>query len=374
MLFIVTEDWAFVTHRLHTAVNAQKKGIEVALMARSSGEEGKLQAVGIKHFTFPLSRGSLSIFNAVISIISIRRVIKAYKPDVVHAVSIKPIIFSGLVAILSDIRIRRRLVFALGGLGHLFLSTKLKTKLLKFFTLIALKVVFLNKETTLILQNKDDADDLIKEKVINGSNIKFIKGAGVETEKFKPLPLKSGRPKVLLPARLIYEKGILEFVEAAKILNADKQVADFIIAGNFDPDNPSSIPEMTLHKWVSEGWVQYLGYREDMLEVYADATIVCLPSYREGLPKALLEAASVGRPLVSFDVPGCREIVRDGENGVLVKNIDAVSLASGLMILISDRAKCKTFGQASRNIVCDEFSSEKISEQTIRIWEDQVKK
>ena len=178
MLFIVTEDWAFITHRLHTAVNARKKGIEVAVLARSSGKENKLRSAGIKNFSFPLARGSLSIFNAIVSVIFIRRVINSYKPDVVHAVAIKPIIFSSLASILLKFQIRRRLVFALGGLGHLFLDGKLKTKFLRLLILIAFKFAFSNKYSTLILQNEDDANDLKNLNVVTGSKIKLIKGAG----------------------------------------------------------------------------------------------------------------------------------------------------------------------------------------------------
>jgi glycosyltransferase involved in cell wall biosynthesis len=196
----------------------------------------------------------------------------------------------------------------------------------------------------------------------------LIRGAGVDLDRFSPEPEPEGPPVVVLVARMLWEKGIGVFVEAARMLRDRHSDARFWLVGAPDPGNPGSIPGPQLDAWQEEGVVQWLGHRTDIAEILARSSIVCLPSYREGLPKSLLEALAAGRPIVATDVPGCRETVKDGENGILVAPRDARSLAEALETLIRDKALRSRLGLKSRQLAEAEFGTARVSEATLALY------
>ncbi len=222
----------------------------------------------------------------------------------------------------------------------------------------------------LILQNPDDVDLMVNEAKVDPENIRLIRGAGVNVQRFNSSPELEQVPVVVLPARMLWDKGIGEFVEAAKLLKAAGIAARFALVGGIDECNPTSISRDQLNTWTAAGFIEWSGMREDMPDVLRQANIVCLPSYREGLPKSLLEAAACGRAIVATDVPGCREIVRDGENGILVPARDPNALSVALKKLILNPELRRQMGINGRNMVLNEFSERGVVKSTVNIYKE----
>lgn len=366
ILFVTTEDWAFITHRLHLGKSAIEAGYEVSLAANSSNHNSVLREHNINFFNWKLKRGSVNILRGLFEVIRIFKILKFYKPDVVHAVALKPVLFVHLASIF--LRKKTKFVYALGGLGHLFISNSFKTKVLRYIVILAMRLALRSSDNSLILQNVDDIEVIASLGIRKRENIDLIRGAGVELDKFRVSPIPSNIPKIIMPSRLVWEKGISEFIHAAELINKKKKRAEFILVGEIDNENPSAVPLSTIDSWVERGVVDYWGHILDMRTVYAASSVICLPSYREGLPKCLLEAASCGRPVVAFDVPGCREIVINEKNGLLIEEINGHALAEGLSKLIKSKDLCALQGKRGRKIVETHFSAQKIFSQTFAIW------
>lgn len=369
VLFVITEDWALATHRLHLAKAAVAAGHDVAVATKISTYRPVLEELGIQVYDWRIRRGSLSIVSEIKTVLNLFSIVRNFCPDVVHAVALKPVIYAGLA---TRFGYKGAVVSALGGVGFVFSSQTIKAKILRFLVSVSLRLVLLGRRRALILQNQDDADLLNKHGAVKPSSIRLVRGAGVETDIFKFSKLSAEAPKVILPARILWDKGIEEFKNAARRIRRDKPNVTFVLVGDVDPQNPATVSEEQLELWLNEGQLEHLSRvpHSEMPRVYRDATIVCLPSYHEGLPKALLEAASTGRPMVAFDVSGCREIVRSGITGTLVPFGDEDALAKALIELIDDKEKLQRFGINARNVVEKEFSAEIINAKTFLIWNE----
>ncbi|MDP9894169.1 glycosyltransferase involved in cell wall biosynthesis [Variovorax boronicumulans] len=370
LLFVISEDWYFVSHRLQLAIHAKAMGYRVAVLCRVSTHAELLKKSGIEVFPWLLERRSKNPLTEWRALRGARSAIRAFQPDVLHAVALKPVLYS---AIAGKSQKSEGRVFALAGLGYVFSSQKMLARCLRPFIVQAFRAAFRNPATRLILQNPDDAQVLSKAKVIASEKIRLIRGAGVDMNAFPAIPepeLNDQQMLVVLPGRMLWDKGVAEFVEAARLLQQRGIRARFALVGGRDDHNPSCVPLQMLKDWESEGVVEYWGNRNDMPAVLAQAHVVCLPSYREGLPKALLEAASCARPIVTFDVPGCREVVVHGKNGLLVPFGDVVALANALEALMADRSMRVQMGAQGRLMVQQEFSQELVAEKTMQVWEE----
>lgn len=284
-------------------------------------------------------------------------------PDIVHLVALRPVVVGGLASLVMS---RPRFVFALTGLGYLFTADRANspaTKLLR-----RMLPIFFRKGLA-IVQNTED-QDLLVSCGVDSSRIRLIRGSGVDVSKFISSDEPPGTPIVMLPARLLWDKGVGEFVEAARTLQSRGVDARFVLVGESDPDNPTAIPEEELLKWVDEGIVELWGFKERMEEVLPQTTIVCLPSYREGMPKSILEAMACGRPCITTDTSGCREAVRDGDNGLLVPVQDATVLADAIESLLNDKKARLRMGRRGRERAVDEFSDEVVIAQTLAVYEE----
>ena len=365
ILFIVTEDWYFVSHRLHIAIKAIEKGYKVTILTKVSTHRSLIESFGIKVIHWSINRSGFNFFLEIKTIYATLAVIREVNPDVIHAVALKPIVYSSIVRSLTRTKLS---VFAFGGLGFIFSSSSYLARLFRNILIIIFKLLFKNSKIRLILQNQDDIDFFINNKIIKHEKIILIRGAGVDMKEFKPNKLVNELPVVILPARMLWDKGISEFVDCAKKFHENGIAARFCLVGSPDYHNPESISVNQLEEWVESGCVEWWGQQSNMPKVYSKATIVCLPSYREGFPKSLLEAASSGLPIVAFDVPGCREIVSDGVNGLLIpfKNVDVMYLA--LLKLVENKALSKRMGKKGREIVEMNFSQDIIASQTIEAW------
>lgn len=367
LLFFVTEDWYFFSHRLQLAIAANKAGFEVIVITRVRKHGELIRNAGLRVIPLQISRRSM---NPLIEIIQIYRLWKIYRrerPDIVHHVAIKPVLYGSLAAYLSGCR---NVVNALAGMGFLFVSNKLKARLLRPLITKAFRLLINGKRSRLILQNPDDVDFFSANKLIDVSKIALIRGSGVNLQSFSPSKEKDGVPVVMLASRLLWDKGIGEFVDAASYFKRFNLNARFVLVGETDPENPSGISKQQLDSWVHSGLIEWWGHKENMSEVLNQAHIVCLPSYREGLPKVLLEATACGRPIITTDAPGCREIVKDGINGFLVPVKDVIAVAEAVKKLIKFPKLRIEMGAKGRELVEREFSVEKVNGEILQVYED----
>ena len=365
LLFVVTEDWYFVSHRLPLAVAAREAGFEVAVVTRAGAHVQVISDAGLRLIPFGLSR---RVGNPMKEIAVLVALYRRERPAIVHHVALKPVLYGALAARLAGVP---DVINAIAGLGWLFTSSGLSTRIVRSVVCRLLAWLLSAPRSRTLVQNPDDYDLLVKRGVPE-THLRLIRGAGVDTGVFTPaLKLPPEPVVVLFLARMLWDKGVGEFVEAAHLLTQAGVSARFVLVGDPDPRNPASVPEATLHAWHREGnGVEWWGRRDNMPAVWNTAHIACLPSYREGLPKALLEAAACGLPIVTTDVPGCREIVRDGDNGFLVPARDAQALARALRSLIGDAALRAEMGRRSREIVLAEFSQEQVIAETLAVYQE----
>jgi glycosyltransferase involved in cell wall biosynthesis len=368
LLFIVSEDWYFVSHRLHLAQAALRAGYEVGLITRVSSQRDVIESAGITVIDWNIIRRSGHPWQELKSLVDLWRGIRSFQPDIVHAVAVKPVVYAALACRFSGVKAR---VSALGGLGFIFSSSKKSARFLRPFIVSLFRFALGGKKSLLILQNPDDSTLLLSAGVISKKQMRLIRGAGVDTDAFAPARNPAKNPMIILPARMLWDKGVGEFVDAARHIRAQKPNVRFVLVGTPDDQNPESVPVEQLSKWNGEGIVEWWGRMDNMPEVYNQGTVVCLPSsYGEGLPKSLLEAASCGLPIVTYDVPGCREVVQDQVNGFLVPLRDSQRMIEALMGLIDNPDVCAQMGKAGREVVLNEFSQELVADQTMKVWDE----
>ena len=300
---------------------------------------------------------------------TIRRLAKLYRdvePTIVHHVAIKPIIYGSIAAKLTRVP---AIVNAMPGTGYLFVSRQLLARVIRPGVMAAFRLLLNAANSRVILENHDDEEMWTSHHVLRPDRVVVMPGCGVDTDAFRPGLEPPGPPLVVLPARLLFYKGIVEFVEAARLLRKRGTPARFALVGEGDPGNPASVPPERLHEWKREGVVELFGWHDEMSEVFAQAHIVCLPSHGgEGVPRSLLEAAACGKPIVTTDVPGCRDIVHHGDNGLLVPALDVASLADALDQLIRNETMQRTMGARGRERALAEFSADIVAEQTLKLY------
>lgn len=364
LLFFVTEDWYFCSHRLALAVAARRAGYDVAVVTRVRAHGERILAAGIRLIPIELARRGLNPLEELRVILRLRSIYAAERPDIIHHVAMKPVVHGSIAAQLSGRR--GAIVNGLAGLGWIFIASGLKAAVVR--ALVANVLRFLLRRSTVIVQNGDDREFVVRLGV-PPARVASIPGSGVDTDAFVLRPEPAGIPVVVLASRLLWDKGVGEFVSAARALRAQGTQARFVLVGNPDPGNPAAIPARQLDEWLAEGCVESWGWREDMPAVLAQCHVACLPSYREGLPKSLLEAASAGLPIVTTDVPGCRDVVTDGVNGILVPPRNVELLARALRQLIDDRRLRMQMGARGRELVLERFALPRIVDATLALYE-----
>ncbi|MCB9626773.1 MAG: glycosyltransferase family 4 protein [Sandaracinaceae bacterium] len=367
---VIAEDWYFWSHRLHVAQAAQRAGYEVAVATAAGELQGRIEAEGFRYFPIQLDRGSTNPLAEAGSVASVTAVLARFRPDVVHLVAHKLVLYGSIAAALTG---APAVVCAVAGMGYLFMGDGLKRRALRGVVQRAYgSLVRRGARVSVILQNPDDQRELAAAGMIDPAQVTMICGSGVDTERFAPAPPPPGVPVVLTHSRMLVDKGIGEIAEAARILRDRGVPVRFRLVGDPDEQNPSTIPAATLRAWAEEGLVEHLGRRSDIPEQLAACHIACLPSYREGAPLSLIEAAAAGRPLVSTDVPGCREIVRDGDNGFLVPVRDGAALARAIEALATDPALRERMGRRSRERALAEWSRAHVAQATLDVYAAQL--
>lgn len=366
IFYVASVDWGFMSHRLPLIVHGIENGDEVFLLAADTGRMKELRSLGVHCIHIPFVRGRGSILHEMKCLWSLCRYFKKHKPDIIHNVNLKITLLGSLSARLSG---NCHVVNAINGLGYCF--TDGRNGIFQHLIRILIKTVLKDRRFSFILQNPDDLQMVQKLKLTDDSRLYLIKGSGVDLVKFHPVKRNSGLPlKILFPSRILLDKGILELIEAANLIKSEVEgKAMFVLVGDCDKGNPAVLEEEKLRSLLTPGYIEWIGYQKDMFPVFADSDIVTLPSYREGLPKALIEACAVGLPIVTTNAIGCKECVIEDYNGYLVPVRNSVKLAEALKQLIFDSEKRKIFGVNSRNKAEQEFSIQLVIEKTFLIYD-----
>jgi glycosyltransferase involved in cell wall biosynthesis len=367
LLFLITEDWYFWSHRLDLARAARDSGMEVLVATRVQNHGKRIEQEGFRLLPIRMRRRSWNPFCEIAAVIELVRLYRRERPDLVHHVAMKPMLYGSIAARLAGVP---TVVNAFAGLGYAFIAEHQSIRLLRSLIGWALRWALALPRSRVIVQNDADRQQLVQAGIVPPSRVSVIRGAGVNTKAFAPSPEPGGTPIVLLASRMLWDKGVGEFVEAIRLLKARGLDLRGVLVGMVDEDNPACIPQERLRSWTADGTVEWWGHRDDMSCVLASANIVVLPSYREGLPKVLLEAAACARPIVATDVPGCREIVRHNENGLLVPPRNAGALAQAIEKLIQDQAMRACMGVCGREIAIKEFSSERVARETLAVYRE----
>ena len=366
LLFLVNEDWYFLSHRLDLARAARDAGWEVIVASRVQQCGAQIRNEGFKLLPLRLKRNSWHPLREVAAIMELIRYYKCERPTVVHHVAMKPVLYGSLAARITSVS---AVVNAFGGLGYLFATDGWHIKLLRAVVVRALHLVCTLSKARVVFQNKEDCEQLVGAGVVQSSCATIIRGSGVDLSRFRPRPERDGIPVVILASRMLWDKGIGEFIEAARHIKARGKQVTFALVGRVDKENPRSISSTQLFVWHEEGVISWWGYQDDMPYVFELAHIVVLPTfYSEGVPKVLLEAAACGRPIVATQMRGCRDIVHDGENGLLIPPRDSVALAHAIEMLLQNPALRCYMGNCGRRLVEKEFSSDRVANETLALY------
>lgn len=367
ILFLVTEDFSFWARRRPLARQAESEGAEVWVMTCPGPYAEKLKHEGFRVIQWRVSRASLNPLRELHAFLQVLKAYRSLQPDLVHHFALKPAVYGGLAARMCK---EVSCVHSIVGLGPVFTSQHWTMRCVRGLLVPLLRTALKRNPSTSIFQNQDNLDDLVRREAIRADQAVLIRGSGVNTAQFVPRPEPDGVPVVILPGRMVWEKGVREFVAAADRLRAQGVSARFVLAGEPDPDHTTSIPRAQLREWDESGVVEWWGQQDNMPEVFARSNLVCLPSHGEGVPKALIEAASSGRAIVASDVPGCREVVRHGENGLLVPAHDSAALAGALATLLQDASLRVRMGSRGREIALREFAEELVLTQVLAVYRD----
>lgn len=365
LLYLVTEDWYFLSHRLPMARAAREAGFRVAVATRVGDAAEAIVAEGFEVFPLKLRRrgtGPLSELAAIAELVSLYR---RLRPVIVHHIALKPAVYGSLAAHLARVP---AVINSVAGLGYTFIARELKARALKLVMLAAFRVLFRGRNRWLVVQNQDDYALFAGSGMTAHERTVIIRGSGVDTDVFVPQQEPSGPLRAALVGRMLWDKGVGEAVEAARLLRKWQVPLRLVLVGAPDPANPKSIPEADLCRWRDEGLVEWWGHRSDIISVWAECAVAVLPSYREGLPKSLLEAAACGRPLVATDVPGCRELVRHEVNGLLVPARDGEALAHALRRLVEIPELRARLGAQARRDAEIQFSATTVAGETARLY------
>lgn len=367
LLFIVNVDWFFVSHRLPIALAAKDAGYDVHIACNFTEHYDYLSSQGVTLHRLPFDRSGSGIIHELKTLFSIHRLFKILKPDLVHAVTIKPVLYGGIVARLSGVK---NMVFAVSGLGLVFVAEGIAAKVRRWFIRCLYTFALGISNSKVIFQNPVDKRVLQKAVGLPESQCEMIRGSGVDLRTYSMQP-EPDTVSVVMAARLLKEKGVYQFVDAARRLKLQGVKAYFKLVGEPDPGNPNTVNVKDLELWRSEGIVELLGFREDISNIFAQSNIVVLPSfYGEGLPKVLIEAAACGRAVVTTDNPGCLEAVEVDKTALVVPVKDSDALATAILRLIDDRELRLSFGLAGRQLAEREFDVNSVVNKHLAIYDN----
>jgi glycosyltransferase involved in cell wall biosynthesis len=364
ILLNANTDWYLYNFRLSLIKQLTADGVEVVVVSPQGRYVERLRAEGLHHVTWEVGRQTLSPWKEFPALLALLNIYRRERPDLVHHFTIKPVIYGSIAGRLARVP---AMVNSITGRGYVFLGEDRLARFLRPIVLGLYRLSFSHPNQAVTFENQADLSYFINARLIKNNQALLVDGAGVDVDHFIPLPEPGGTPVVVLAARLLWDKGVGDLVDAARILK-NRVPVRVALVGEPDPGNPSTISEDIIHSWVEEGVVEWWGWQEDMCSVYERCHIVVLPSYYEGVPRALLEAAACARPIVATDIPGCRDLVHEGVNGFLVPTHNPEALASALEKLIRDRSLRQRMGAAGRELTVNQFSHKQVNEAFIGVY------
>jgi glycosyltransferase involved in cell wall biosynthesis len=367
VLFVDNDVNSFFSYRIEVARAARDAGFDVHIAAPDGKAVATLLNEGFNFHAIPMTRSGSNPWKELGTIAALFRLYRECQPDLVHHLRLKPVLYGGLAAYGARVP---AVVGLLTGLGYVFITETRKALVLRKIVTLSCKIAFRHGNQRVIFQNPDDQSVFVQNKILPAHQTVLIKGSGVDVNEYVPTPERDGPPVVVLASRMLRDKGVDEFVEAARGLRAKGVRARFVLVGETDPGNPTAISAEQLRQWADNGIVEWWGHQTNMKDVLARAHVVCLPSLREGVPKVLIEAASCGRAIVTTNAPGCREIVRHGENGLLVPVRNSRALAEALRLLIENADLRAGMGSKGRDIVVQEFSIDRVVRETLDVYRE----
>jgi glycosyltransferase involved in cell wall biosynthesis len=362
IVFFITEDWAFLSHRLPLARAARDAGWDVVIATHVTTKAEVITGEGFLLEPIPLDRGGTNPWRELGALVALARVLRRHRPDILHCVAVKPVLYGNLIAWLTR---QEATVSALAGMGYAYTAGSWKVRLLRKVLSTLMRFLLRRPKSHLVVQNEDDRDLMLEIGAATPETITLIPGSGVDLQALPALPPPDNKPVIFaLVARMLADKGVREAVEAMSRVEGGL----LWLVGSPDPHNPSSISETELRSWETDGRVKWLGHRNDITEIWRLADVAVLPSYREGTPKALLEAASCGRPIITTDVVGCRQVIDNGIEGFIVPARSPYGLAEAMQRLTEDRDLRHRMGAAARLRAEDRFSQERVVEMHFAIY------
>ena len=365
LLYIVNSSAYFLSHRSDIATAAKKNGYIIHVASPEDKITKEIESKGFIHQNIYLSRSSKRLFSELKTILSLYKVIQKIKPDLIHLITIKPVIYGGIISSLLKIK---GTVSSVPGLGFSYIAEGFKASFFRLFLSFLYRIAFQNRSLKVIFQNNDDLRLLSKNTGLSKDKIVLIKGSGVNLSKFNYKPIPEGKPIVSMASRLQRGMGVIEFFEAAKGLKEKGVEAEFNFIGGLDSDYASVIPEKDILEWRRRKIINFLGQRNDINSLFQQSSIVVLPSYREGFPKVLQEAAACGRAIIASDVPGCRDAVKDGVTGLLIKPKDSNTLAEKIEYLLSNNHLLDQMGREARKLAEKEYSIDEVIKIHLKIY------
>lgn len=369
VVLFANTDWYLYNFRASLAIALRDAGHEVLLVSPPGIYGDKLRALGLRWLPAPMQRRSLNPLRELALLFWLRRLLLAERVTLVHGFTIKCAVYGALAARLAGVPAR---VSAVAGMGYVFTSHDLKARLLRPLVRGLLRLALGGPSARLILQNPDDVALFSQARLVDDTQVRLIRGSGVNCTRFVSSGRrhKEGPLRVLLASRLLWDKGLAEYVAAIRLLQAQSRPIQFLLAGTPDPGNPASVTEATVKAWVDDGLLQWLGHVSDMPRLLAAVDVVVLPSYREGLPKTLIEAAACGLPLITTDMPGCREVVTHEVDGLLIPVRDAAALATAIARLQDDPALAARLGAAAQQKALTLFDEKIVIAQTLAVYRE----
>lgn len=351
----VTEDWYFLMHWAGVLHEARSGGITARIITGPGDQADAIAAAGFCHDRIPLRRRSLNPVRELAALASLAKLYRSRQPDIVHHIALKPVLYGSLAAKLTGVP---RIINTFPGLGYMFIAGGAFRRLCRWFLLKLLRFACSGPGVIITCQNQEDKALLLQRKVITGDRCIVIPGVGINMEEFQPTEEPEDTRVVLFPGRLLWDKGVGDLVEASRIMRHNGVPAELLLAGEPDPENPASIPVERLRQWEREGLVKWLGRQSDMAPMYRAANVVCVPSYREGLSRSLIEAGCCSRAAVTTDVPGCRDVVVNRVSGLVVPPRRPEELAKALIEVLGDFHLRRTMGENGRKRVNQYFASQ----------------
>lgn len=365
LLFLVNNPAFFLSHRLPIALAARQSGYEVHVATMDGPAVTEIRGLGFVHHVVPMTRSGRKPLEELQSLAALWRLFRRVKPDLVHAVTIKPVLYGGIAARAAGVP---AYVAAVSGLGFIFMRKENGVDPLRLAATALYRLALGHRNSRVVFQNRSDRDELRRAGAVQPGQVVMIRGSGVDLNAYTPAPEPDGPPVALMVSRLLTDKGVREFVEAARLTAGHPSGLRWVLAGAPDPGNPASISKEDFGRWQAQGVVTCLGERRDIAELYRNAHIAVLPSYREGLPRSLVEAAACGRAVVTTDVPGCRDAIEPGLTGVLVPVRDARALADAVVCLAEDATRRREMGAAGRRLAEEAFDINKVVQAHLDIY------